>query len=199
MKKRNLLLVAMTVAAMALSLVGCGGTADAPAAKEVDGAYYTYTEVENVDNGGANVIVAEDASFYVYSDGTYMLTTKQTMDITEPSAGYLKYVGGMKVAFGKYTVDEDDPTAYTLEKPDRMISSAYMMSGPNAVTEIYVDSADADSYANYSVSDITGKTAEEVIDILQNTSYTGKYAEGEAVYTTTVIVNLDTFMIQEMY
>lgn len=205
MKRKCLATGMVMMLTASMGIVGCGSNggdskeASASGGKDLQNAYYTYTDMKTAESGESNVAYGTDSTFYVYSDGTYMLTQKQTMDITEASAGYLKYVGYMKVSTGKCTLnDEDGESAYDLEKPDRVIYSNYMMTGPVDTVEIYVDSADEETYDNYSPSDISGKSAEEVVDILLNTNYDGSVTEGEAVYTNTIVVNNDNFMIEEM-
>lgn len=193
----------MTAGMVLVCTAGCGAqesSSSAGGAGAVDGAYYTYVTSTDLDAGGATVGYATDTTFYVFTDGTYMLTQKTTLDLTEASAGYLQNVGDMKVSFGTCTLDDEDGEyAYTLEKPTRVIYSDYTMTGPDSTIEIDVDSSKSDTYANYSLADITGKSESEVIDLLLNTSVTGEVAEGDPTYITTVVVNPDTFMIEETY
>lgn len=217
MKKRSLAVLGAAVFALSVLFTGCGngngGSGDAAggdagdggsapanvsASVEVKKAYYSYTDMQERASGEYTVPMATDETLYIFSNDTYMLTNKSTMDISGPSAGYLNEVGCMKVKLGKCTYsDEDGETMYVLEDPDRVIFSSYMMKGPTDVTEIYVDSADAETYANYSVDDITGKSADEVVDILCKAAYDGSELTEEA--PVNYVVNEDTFMLEEKY
>lgn len=195
--KKTLAIILVAVICM-VGMAGCssGEPAEAAPAK----AYLNVINTQNMEGNGVEIPMFTDTLFVDNGDGTYTLYENLTVDITQASAGYLNQVGGGKVAFGKCTrTTQDGETAYTLEKPTRIIMSSYMMTGPANTTEIYVDSADSETYANYSPADITSLSEAEVVDILLKTSVTGGVSEGDAQYKTTVVVDEEQFMLTDIY
>lgn len=187
----------LTVVLLLAMMAGCGNQAEAAGTEK---GFYNYIIVSTNDSTGVSVSVATNTFFHDNGDGTYVLYQNNTMDITQASSGYLHEVGGATISYGTYTFAEaDGESVYTLSKPTRVIKSTYMMSGPGSTIEVRVDSADRDTYINYNVADITALSEEEVIDTLLKTNVMGQVAEGDAPYITSVLVNPDTFMIEELY
>lgn len=187
-------------------MTGCGASADTTDKTEtktetsegaaVEHVYYDYTKMTTTDAG---ITYNTGDELTVFGDGTYMLTTQMTIDVAEASNGYLNYVGCKKVSFGACSYsDEDGDSTYELEAPDRVIYSDFMMTGPGDTTEIYVDSADKDTYANYSPKDISSMSEQDVIDLLLKTNYKGEEDDSATVYSS-VVVNENTFMIEDIY
>lgn len=194
MKKTFAALIAVLL--MLAMLAGCGNQAEAAGPKK---PFYNYIIVLDSESTGAAVSVATNTFFQDNGDGTYVLYQNNTTDITQASGGYLHEVGGATISYGTYTfAEEDGESVYTLSKPTRVVKSTYMMSGPGSTIEVRVDSADKDTYINYSVADITALSEEEVIDTLLKTNVLGQVAEGDAPYISSVLVNPDTFMIEEL-
>ena len=197
--KKTLAIVLAAVLLLGM-MVACGGNEQAQtAAAGPKKAFFNYIVVETREGAGASVPVATNTFFQDNGDGTYVLYQNNTMDISAASGGYLHEVGGATISYGECTFAEADGEAvYTLSKPTRVVKSTYMMSGPGSTIEVRVDSADKDTYINYSVADITALSEAEVIDMLLKTSVMGQVAEGDAPYATSVLVNPDTFMIEEL-
>ena len=188
---KKTLVTVLTVALLISAMLVPAASADNSTAK----AYFTLVNIIE----GMQVPMYTNSLFIDNGDGTYTLYQNTTLDITEASGGYLSTVGGGKVLFGECTVEEEDgETIYTLSVPTRVIASSYMMTGPANTVEIYVDSADSETYANYSPADITGMDEASVVEMLLKTSATGNVAE-ELNFNSTLVVDVDTFLITDQY
>ena len=200
MKKQLATVLAATMLVCGLSACGSSSAAGAASEKTNPVSYFNVINTQNTESGGVNIPTSTDYCFSDNGDGTYTLYENMTIDITEASQGYLSAVGGGKVLYGNCTqAVEDGETVYKLEKPNRVIMSSYMMTGPDSTMEVYVDSANADTYAAYSMADITGMSESDVVDMLLKTNTMGVVADGDAAYNTTVVVDTDKFALVDLY
>lgn len=171
------------------------------ASAEGSRAYLNVIQTVNNETGaGYTIPISTNNLLIDQGDGTYILYINNTIDISAASGGYLSAVGGGKVLYGTCELTEEDgEDVYKLSKPTRVIMSSFMMTGPDATINIYVDSDDVATYANYSVADITALDAEAVVDILLKTNVMGAVSEDDAQWYSTAVVNLSKFTLEDLY